>query len=330
MKFDKVGTNTYRVRKTYKGKTYTIYFDHEPDEPELFEAISEKLQEANEDDVKSSFGSCCDMYIKTKSNILSPSTIGGYKKIKRSLSASFKHKKISEITSIDIQKEINDYAAKHSPKSVRNLHGFISAVLRTYRPKFNFSTSLPQKKKFNRYMPTEDEVKKILDASKGTPYHIGFQLAVLGMRRSEICGASVMDLKDNILTINKARIYDENNHLMTRDNTKTEDSTREIYLPDALVEEIKEAGVICDKTPPMLVKTLHKLQDELGIPRFRLHDFRGFYVSYAHSLGVPDVYILKAGGWKSDFVMKNTYRDALRDKNEEMQKKISDNIFGGL
>ena len=328
MKTEKVSENTYRVRKTYKGKRYDVYFDHDPDEREVFIAVSDMLQNTEGVDMKGTFGEYCDRYIQSKSNVLSPSTIGGYKKIKRCLSDELKKKNMRDIEPIDIQNEINNYSAKHSPKSVRNLHGFISAVLGVFRPKLNISTTLPQKKKFDRYMPTESEVKKILDASKGTPYHIPFQLAILGMRRSEICGVTIDDIKGNILTIDKARIYDEDNHLMTRNNTKTEESTREIYLPDSLVKEIEKAGVIYDRTPPMLVKTLHKYQDELKIPRFRLHDLRGFYVSYAHSLGIPDIYILKSGGWKSDYVMKNTYRDALRDKTEEMQRKITSNLIG--
>ena len=173
-------------------------------------------------------------------------------------------------------------------------------MFKLYRPRFNYAVKLPQKKKYKPYVPTEEQVKAILDASKGSHYHIGFQLAVLGMRRAEIAAATINDLHGNILSINKDRIYDEENHLMTRDNTKTEESTREIYLPDALVEEIKQAGYIYDKTPPMLVNTLHKYQDQLGIPRFRLHDFRVFFVSYAHSLKIPDLYIQKSGGWKTD------------------------------
>jgi len=326
MKVEKVSENTYRVRKTYKGKRYDVYFDHDPDDREVLLAVSERL-ESNDADIKGTFGEYCDRYINSKSNVLSPSTIGGYKKIKRCLSDEFKRMNMRDIESIDVQKEVNEYAANHSPKSVRNLYGFISAVLGVFRPRLNISITLPQKRKFTRNMPTTEDVKKILDASAGTAYHIAFQLAILGLRRSEICAATPDDISGNILTINKARIYDADNHLITRDNTKTEDSTREIYLPDSLVEEINQAGVIFDKTPSLLVKTLHKFQDELGIERFRLHDFRGFYVSYAHSIGIPDIYILKSGGWKSDFVMKNTYRDALKDKTEEMQRKITSNLL---
>ena len=327
MKSEKTSANTYRVRKTYKGKRFDVYFDHEPDDREIFIAVAEKLQECADIIPRGSFESYCNKYIDSKSNVLSPSTLGGYRKIVRILSDDFKKKNLYDIAQIDIQNEVNRYALDHSPKSVRNLHGFISAVLGVFRPNLNISTSLPQKKKFAHNLPTTQDVQKILKASEGTPYHIPFQLAVLGMRRSEICSATPEDIHGNYLTINKASIYDEDNHLITRDNTKTVESTREIYLPDKLIKEIRDAGTIFDLTPPMLVHTLHKYQDELKIERFRFHDLRAYYVSYAHSLGIPDVYIMKAGGWKTDYVMKNVYRNALKDQEEKMQRKIVNGLL---
>lgn len=328
MKIEKLTDNTYRVRKVYKGRRYTAYFDHEPDEKEIIMIMSDKMKNTDYGQNKGSFGVYCHKYIDSKRNVLSPSTLGGYKKLIRTLSDEFKQKGLYDIEQIDIQNEINRYAVDHSPKSVRNLHGFISAVLGVFYPTLNINTTLPQKRKFDRNLPITEQVKTILDASQGTPYHIGFQLAVLGMRRSEICAATPADIDGHFLRINKTRLYDEENHLTTRDNTKTEESTREIYLPDALIKEIEQAGVIYDRTPPMLVKTLHKYQDMFGYERFRLHDLRAFYVSYAHTIGIPDEYIMRSGGWKTDHIMKTVYRDTLKDENENMQRKITDGLFG--
>jgi len=328
MKAEKVSENTYRIRKTYKGMRYDLYFDHIPDEREITIALSERYQNTDLRADKGTFEAYCDKYIESRRNVCSPSTLGGYQKCKRCLSKEFKAKMLYDITQNDVQKEISWYSKGRSPKTVRNQHGFISAVLGEFRPSFHLATTLPQGKSAQRELPITDEVEMILNASKGTPYHIGFQLAILGLRRSEICGITLDDIKGNILTIDKAKIYDEENHLMIRDNTKTENSTREIYLPDSLVDEINTTGVIYDRTPPMLLKTLHKYQDMLDLPKFTLHDLRHYYASYAHLVGVPDVYIMKAGGWKTDHVMKKIYRDALRDKNTEMQQKASDGIFG--
>ena len=325
MKVEKVSTSTYRVRKTYKGTRYDVYFDHEPDDREVMEAVLERL-ESNGVAAKGTFESCCDKYIETKRNVISPSTIAGYKKLKRYISDGFKSKNISSITQVDIQNEINEFAVGHSPKYVRNLHSFISAVLKTFRPSMTINTTLPQKRKFTHNLPTTEGVKMILKASKGTPYHIAFQLAVLGLRRSEICGVTIDDIKGNILTIDKAKVYDEDYNLVTKD-TKTTESTREIFLPDCLVAEIKETGTIFDFKPQALTRALHRYQDKLGLERFRLHDFRGFYATYAHSIGIPDEFIKKAGGWASDSIYKTAYRDVLKEKTEEMQKKYASEIF---
>jgi len=327
MKIEKLTNNTYRVRKYYNGTRFTAYFDHIPDEREIMIAISSKLQNAKYKANKGSFEAYCDKYIASKRNVLSPSTLGGYQKCKRCLSDEFKKMRLCDIEQIDVQEEINEYAKNHAPKSVKNQHGFISAVLKMFKPSLQLNTALPQAKAVDKELPLTKEVEQILKASKNTPYHIGFQLAVLGLRRSEICSVTIDDIKGNILTINKARIYDEENHLMTRDNTKTEESTREIYLPNSLVKEIKKAGVIYDRTPPMLVKTLHKYQKELGLSNFTLHDLRHYFASYAHLQGIPDVYVMKMGGWKSDFVMKKVYRDAFKDKNKEFQKDLAGKLL---
>ena len=43
----------------------------------------------------------------------------------------------------------------------------------------------------------------------------------------------------------------------------------------------------------------------------------------AHSLGIPDSYIMAAGGWKTDHVLKSVYRHAQKDKEEDMMKFAS-------
>ena len=328
MKIDQVSKSTYRVRKTVKGKQYTLYFDHKPSQKEVAVALSETLQNTEYGENRGRFEEYCDKYIDSKREILSPSTIEGYLKLKKYISDDFKNKKIYEIDQISLQEEISNFSVGHSPKYVRNLHGFITAVLKMFRPTMQVNTALPQNKKYQHKLPTSESVKLILKATEGTPYHIAFQLAALGLRRSEICGLTVDDLKGNTLTINKSKVYGENNEWVTKDSNKTVDSTREIYIPDSLAQEINETGTIFDYSPLALTRKLHKLQDSLGLERFRLHDFRGYFASYAHSIGIPDEYIIKMGGWKTDHVMKSVYRDALKEKNEEMQQKIANSLLG--
>lgn len=322
MKIEQTPSGKYRVRKMVNGVTTVITFDHKPSKAEVINSISERLKAVPK---KGTFLSCAKSYIKSKSNVISPSTIKGYTSVLNSISEDFKKMDLSNITQIDIQTVINDYAADHAPKTVRNLHGFISAVMKQYRPDMVIYTTLPQKDVIELYIPTEDDIKKILEACKDVPfYHIPFQLGIMGLRRSEVCALTLHDISGNTLTINKALVKDVNNNWIVK-KTKTAAGTREIYVPDQLVKEIRQYGKIFEGNPTTLLYGLNKYQDKLGIPRFRFHDLRHFFASYAHSQGISDADIMASGGWKSDYTMKSIYRHEMNAR--EAQKQIYDTLL---
>lgn len=326
MKIEKLPSGSYRVRKMYQGQSYSVTFDYKPTQKEVMQAISVELDKIKSSvNVRMTFQAAAEKYISSKSNVLSPSSINGYSSVLRNISEHFKKKYINDITGIDIQKEINEYSMGRSAKTVRNAHGFISAVLGMFRPELTISTTLPQKIKNNEYIPTDEDVKQILNHSKGTVYEIPLMLATFGLRRSEICALTLDDLNGNILTINKALVLNKDKEFVIK-STKTTEGTREIFIPDQLVALIKESGKIYDGFPGSILRYLNRTQDSLGIPRFKLHALRHYYASMAHSLGIPDSYIMQAGGWKSDTTLKRVYRHAMEDKKEEMQKFAADYI----
>lgn len=323
MKIEK-RNGSYRVQKMIDGKRYSITYDHKPSEREVMRDL---LELSDAISAKGSFFNCAQSYINSKSNVISPSTIKGYTSILNTLPNDFTHLDISDITQINIQTVINDYASCHSPKTTRNVHGFISAVLRQFRPDIIIYTTLPQKSAYEGYTPSEEDIKRILDACSDSPfYHIPFQLGIMGLRRSEVCALTLHDISGNTLTINKALVKDINNKWVIK-QTKTTAGTREIYIPDSLVEEIKKYGKIFDGNPTSLLYGLNKYQNKLGIPRFRFHDLRHFMASYAHSKGMSDQNIMSLGGWKSDYTMKSIYRHEMNAKAE--QKKLFDSMFFG-
>lgn len=313
---------SYRVQKMIDGRRYSITYDHNPRQAEVMRDLLKLSEEAP---IKDSFLSCATSYIKSKSNVLSPSTIKGYNSVLRSIETDFKSKRITDISQQDIQLLINKYSADHTPKTTRNLHGFVSAVLRQFRPNMNIYTTLPQKTENERYTPSEDDIKKILDATKDNPfYHIPFQLGVMSLRRSEICALTLDDIDGNILTINKALVLNNDNEWVLKP-TKTAAGTRKIYISDSLVKEIKDYGKIFEGNPTSLLYGLNEIQKKLGIPKFRFHDLRHFFASYAHAQGMTDADIMATGGWKSDYTMKQVYRHEMNAEKE--QKRIFDGLF---
>ena len=325
MKVEKRGKNSYRVKKMIHGNTYSITYDHKPTEVEMMRDMAAVADSAPG---KGSFFSCAHSYIESKSNVLSPKTVREYLfYADNSLPDDFKKKNINQISQQDIQFFINDYSVNHAPKTVRNVHAFISAVLKQFRPNMAIHTTLPQKRQHESYTPSEDDIKRILDESKDDHInHIVFQLGCMGLRRSEIAALELSDIEGNILSITKAMVQNKDLEWVIK-STKTEAGRRKIYIPDALVKEIREQGFVYNRHPGQMLSALNRYQDKLGLPHFRFHDLRVFFCSFSHYNGVSDQNIMYTGGWKSMSTMQRIYRHSMNVEAD--QKRLFDGLLGG-
>jgi len=322
MKIEQLPSGTYRVRKMYRGHKYFLLFDHKPTQKEIIERLNaemETLVTTNGD-----FKSCAMDYIKSRNNVLSPSSVITYERLIKAMTDDFKNKKMSSIDQTDVQREINRYSATHAPKTVRAMHGFIASVLAVYKPNLTLRTTLPQNVQKERYLPTEEDIRRILDAAKGTEDSIGFQLGVLSLRRSEICALEMTDLVGNELHIHSDLVW--NKGWVRKETPKTDAGNRIIYLPEKLVAEINEKGYFFKYSPNKLLEHLQKYQKELGIPKFRFHDLRHYFASYAVTI-MPESDAMYFGGWKSDHVFKKIYRESMKDKRKASAEKFNQQIL---
>lgn len=321
MTIDKLPSGNYRIREMRNGKLYKVIVDHKPGIKEA-EALIKKEKDGFTD--KTTFIIAADTYIKSKENVLSPATIRGYRSLVANMDPDFVKKPIDKITLPVLQAYINNFSATHSPKSVRNLNGFIISVLKYYGSDVK-SPTLPQKEVKNDYIPTEDDVKRILQEFKGHKFEAFIILATMGLRRSEICALTPDDLDGNVLTINKALVQNEKKQWVVK-ATKTVDSTRTIVIPDHVADLLRTNGFYKDN-PETLYFALNRAQKRLGIPHFSLHKLRHFFASYMHDLGYSDKQIQEFGGWKTDEVMKKVYQHAM--SMDKVKQNMADNI-GGL
>lgn len=325
MKIEKLPSGSYRMRKMYKGKMYSVVTDYKPTQKEAIQLMSEELDKVRGSSADKTFRSCAEEYIKMKSNVLSPSTIKGYRSLMSQYSDRFMDTNLLRIENADIQREINSLAAGRSPKTIRNLSGFISSVLGVFRPDMKIFTTLPQKAKNEPYIPSDEDVRRILKASKGTEYEIPLILACYGLRRSEICALTTDDLEGDILHVNKALVINENKEWVIK-TTKTTESTRDIVIPEEIVDRVREQGYVYKGHPNSILKYLERTEEKLGIPRFPLHKLRHYFASKMSNIHIPDADIMRMGGWKTDHVMKDVYRHAMEYKNKEAQRKASDEL----
>jgi integrase len=311
MKIEKLKNETYRIRQQYKGKKYTVYFDHKPTQKEALQAMAAQMDKTQT--TKALHGSVRDYIQKyvdeAETDGLSPSTIRGYDSICRNLSSDFAELLFNDVTSDDVQKAVDSYSKDHSAKSTRNFYGVIRSAFTKYRPQLVLTVKMPAKEPKTEYEPTTKDIQNIIEYSEGTNYHVALQLAVLGLRCGETCALTIDDLNDdNVLTINKDLVKDKNGKYVLKNSAKTQASNRRILLPSELADEIRRQGYVWKGHPNTILKFLNRAQDDLGIPRFRLHMLRHFCVAYLHKEGMTSEQIMAWGGWETDHVMNRAYR----------------------
>lgn len=275
-------------------------------------------------------GEAYDEYIALRSTVLSPSTIKEYKSMRRSSFPKLMDQKVIAITQDMVQNAINREVLTKSPKSIRNIHGLLSAVLKHYRPEFALNTTLPQKVPPKIYIPSEEDVKRVIEQVRGTEMEIPVLLAAFGpMRRGEICALDSNHIKGNIVHVEYSLALDENNQWVKK-SPKSTSSDRYIEYPDFVIEKIKHiSGNITDLTPSQVSNRFVKIVKRAGASKFRFHDLRHYCASIQHALGIPDAYIMARGGWKNDTVLKQVYRHALEDQQKEMNA-IANDYFSEL
>lgn len=276
------------------------------------------------------FGEALDRYIASRESVLSPRTIMDYKRIRKKELQSIMNIKIAIITQEDIQRAINIESQSHAPKTVRNSHGLISAVLRVYRPNFALNTALPKKVRSEIYIPSESEIKQLLDVVSGTDMELPVLLAAFGpMRRGEICALHSDDISGNIVHVCKNMVLNTDRSWIIK-SPKSYAGDRYIDYPDFVAKLWNGiSGQITNLNPNNITDRFSVILKQAGIQHFRFHDLRHYCASIQHALGIPDSYIMQRGGWGNDGTLKTVYRHTLSDRAKDMNG-IANTYFSTL
>jgi integrase len=269
-----------------------------------------------------------DEYVKAKSNILSPSTVRGYHTLMRCAYDHIKDKKIRSITQADVQSWMNRYAVTHAPKGCQNAHGFLTAVLRMFRPDLHIYTKLPQKERTERYTPSDADIQRLLSSIDNDDMINAILLALFSLRRGEICALTDedIDMKTGAVSVTKSLARADGGGYVVK-LPKTPSSTRTIYVPKEILDRftgIKGRLIKIDMDD--LSQKFAKAVRDAGLPHFRFHDLRSYFATVSADLHIPDTYVLKSGGWKTDRVMKEVYRRTITDREKGYSDIYSDHI----
>ena len=319
MKAQKLPSGSYRVQITLDGKRISVTANSED------EAVYQAMLLKTGKKVKTSktVGDCIDEYIKSKENILSPSSIDSYKRIKKNLLEPLCNIPISDLTSLQIQKHINVLALNKSAKTVCNAHGFLLSVLNVYAPDLRIKTTLPKIQKKIKQLP---DVTDILRAVINSDIELPCLLAMwCSLRMSEIRGIKKTDIKAGILTVRDTIITVDGKHI-EKHSTKTIESTRQIRLPqhiERLINTLPEEQIyITTLTGQAIYKRFSRLLEYNGIEHITFHDLRHLNASIMLALGIPDKYAMERGGWSSPNIIKSVYQHTFSKERQAADDKI--------
>ena len=276
-------------------------------------------------------GECIDEYISLKENILSPTTISGYRKYRKTSLAGLCDILIKDITQQDIQAYFNKQALTLSPKSIHNAHGLLSAVLGVYVPDLRLKTTLPKIPKKIKHIP---EVEEVWRAIYGTEIELPCLLAMwCSLRMSEIRGLKKSDIKNGIVTVERTIVNADNEHI-EKDSTKTVESTRQIELPEYIISLInalpkEQEYITLVKDHALYMRFVRRLE-RCGVKHMSFHDLRHLNASIMLMLGIPDKYAMERGGWSTNSTLKNVYQHTFSAERKAADKKINDYFNGVL
>jgi integrase len=198
-----------------------------------------------------------------------------------------------------------------SEKTMRNWSGLINSV-RAENGGTPARLILPPRKVQDRPIPSVGEIRMMLCLTHGTTLDVPFQLALLGMRRGEVCALEPSDIDaDGVAHIHCSKVLSDDRIWITKDTPKTSASNRYVQLPAWLAARIREQGYVTRINPNYFTEADARLLKRYRLPPYRLHDCRHFFASYVHEQGIPDADILAAGGWNTPHTMRRVYRHAM-------------------
>ena len=274
-----------------------------------------------------------DKYIN-QSQFLSPSTLAGYDKIRRTAFPHLMEVPVADLTDDLVQEAINIEARREgrrgpiSAHTVLNEWGLISSALwHVCRRKFD--VRLPKKQRHLKVYPDPAEV---MAAVIGTPVELPCLLALwLSFTMSEVRGLKFSDVHNGYITINRV-IVDAGTLPVEKPTAKTEARLRRHRLPPYLQDLISEADHSTEYIVPHNATYITYHFEKVCAAHdweITFHDLRHLNASVMLALNVPDKYAMERGGWSTPDVMRSVYQHTFSAKRRAVDDLV-DGFFTNI
>lgn len=264
-------------------------------------------------------GQIIDDYIETMTPVLSPSTVRGYKTIRRN-----RFRSVMELRPDAVKKwqaVINAELQEVSEKSVQNAWGLVTAALRAAKVQVP-EVKLAEVAESDLAFLEPEEIPLFLDAIRGDPCEVEMLLDLHGLRASEVrqvVKENRIDVRRGVITVKGAIVRGENGFVEKRTN-KSRAGTRpvQILIP-RLAELVKEYHAARQPIPThsasMVLEHVHKACAAAGVTDVNNHDLRRTFASLGYSCGISERVLMEMGGWSDPGTMHRIYiKLAQRDR----------------
>ena len=307
------------------------------DKNEVLRGIGTARQEQKDIEGRTvTLGEALEEYIVSRTAVCSPSTIRGYEIIRRNAMPKLMVMPISEINQKVIQAAFNEYAKDHSPKTCRNVHNLLSAVLSQDRPEIKLRTTLPQKEHYDIYVPDEAEISAIYAVVRGGEMEVPFLLAAeCGLRASEIAALKYANVFADHVRVCEAIVRNQDNEFVTK-SPKSYAGYRDVPITEQLYNIIvannNDSGKVTDMNSAEIGNkwcTIRTKNPELIDENLNFHALRHHFASKCLLMGIPQKYIAELMGHNSTNMIERVYQhvfpsamegyaDLIRDKQKSL------------
>lgn len=253
-----------------------------------------------------------DRFLESRQNILSPSTMRGYRGIQRQRFKDMMKVNVYDITEDVAQRAVNAEAMLVSPKTIKNAWRFIREVLEA-ETKQRIKVDLPKVPKHDKEFLEPDQIKVFINEVRGDILEIPALLALCSLRRSEILGLNWknVDLKNRFVRVRESAVQDEGGAIVRRKINKTDASRRDVpmipQLYEALSKVSKKTGYVVDFHINSIWSGVNRVCRSAGLPEVGVHGLRHSFASLAYELKMPVKLAQEIGGWSDEKVLMEIY-----------------------
>ena len=319
-KIERLPSGSYRAQIQIGGKRHSITGATQKEVEREVAALKLELKRAPGKLSSGTIGSAVDNYIEACEGIRSPSTVRGYREIRRNRFKAYMGKKLSQMDRNAYQAMVDAETRVCAPKTVKNAWGLVRTSIEAETGE-KISVRLPAVPKFDHPFLEPEQIIPFVDAIKGKSYEVAALLALSSLRASEVAGLKWgnVDMEKRLIFVRGASVRDSNYKLVNKKTNKNDSSARTVPmirpLYEALLAAPRKGEYVVTITTNYVYQVVNETCERLGFPKVGLHGLRHSFASLSYSLNIPEKLSMEMGGWKDDKTMRKIYTHiASRDR----------------